>query len=403
MLFLESHQLLSNMQHGFRRGFSTTTQLVEFTHDIFLNLDLGNQVDAIFIDFSKAFDTVLHSKLLAKLDVILNNPQLVSWISSFLSSRSQFVSYRSTNSTAIDVTSGVPQGSVLGPLLFLIYLNDLPVCISSSIRFYADDCVLYEVIKTHADHYRLQESFAGFCDWCRTWQMNINFKKTVLMSFCSKSPSAFDYSFDNRAVNRVLDYKYLGVIFTHNMTWSKHIDYVCNKALKKLGYLRRTLSKSPKETKLLLFKSLIRPIVDYASVVWNPYKQCEINRLEAIQKKAVRFICHRYDRDFSPSSTLSSLNLTSLSSRRRIESLKFLHSIVTSSVKLSNDKDYINFAPQSTTRSYHNLNLTPYYARTNMFKFSFFPRSIEDWNSLPGTIRSRPSSNFQADIHDMRL
>lgn len=223
------------------------------------------------------------------------------------------------------------------------------------------------------------------------------------MSFCSKSPSAFDYSFDNRAVNRVLDYKYLGVIFTHNMTWSKHIDYVCNKALKKLGYLRRTLSKSPKETKLLLFKSLIRPIVDYASVVWNPYKQCEINRLEAIQKKAVRFICHRYDRDFSPSSTLSSLNLTSLSSRRRIESLKFLHSIVTSSVKLSNDKDYINFAPQSTTRSYHNLNLTPYYARTNMFKFSFFPRSIEDWNSLPGTIRSRPSSNFQADIHDMRL
>lgn len=86
-----------------------------------------------------------------------------------------------------------------------------------------------------------------------------------------------------------------------------------------------------------------------------------------------------------------------------LESLKFLHSIVTSSVKLSNEKDYINFAPQSTTRSYHSLNLTPYFARTNMFKFSFFPRSIEDWNSLPGCIRSRPSPNFVADIHDMRL
>lgn len=251
MVFLESHELLSHTQHGFRRGFSTTTQLVEFTHDILLNLDLGDQVDAIFIDFSKAFDTVLHSKLLAKLDIILNNPQLVNWISSFLSSRSQFVAYRSTNSATINVTSGVPQGSVLGPLLFLIYINDLPLCTSSPIRFYADDCVLYNVVKTHSDHYRLQESFAGFCNWCRTWQMSINFKKTVLMSFCNKSPSVFDYTFDNRAVNRVFEYKYLGVIFTHNMSWSKHIEHICNKALKNWGIyvalypnLRRKLNLS---------------------------------------------------------------------------------------------------------------------------------------------------------------
>lgn len=167
------------------------------------------------------------------------------------------------------------------------------------------------------------------------------------------------------------------------MSWSKHIDYVCNKALKKLGYLRRTLPNSPKDTKLLLYKSLIRPVLDYAAVVWNPYKQFEINMLEAVQKKAVRFICHRYDRDFSPSSTLLSLNLTTLSVRRHTESLKFLHCVVNSSVRLSANH-YINFAPLSSTRSHHELNLIPYFAHANLFKFSFFPRSIEAWNSLPG-------------------
>lgn len=203
MLFLESNNLLSNFQHGFRRGFSTVTQLTEFAHDILHNLDVGNQVDAIFIDFSKAFDTVLHSKLLAKLNAILNNPHLVDWISSFLSSRSQFVSYNSSHSTAVDVTSGVPQGSVLGPLLFLIYINDLPHNISSNIRLYADDCVLYEVINGPNDHRHLQESFAMFCSWCSTWQMRINFDKTVLMSFCNKSSvSHFSYSFNGRVVDR---------------------------------------------------------------------------------------------------------------------------------------------------------------------------------------------------------
>lgn len=392
--FLESNNILSDLQHGFRRGFSTVTQLIAFSHDISQNLDAGDQIDAIFIDFSKAFDTVIHSKLLYKLNIILNNPQLVDWISCFLSNRSQFVYFDSVASSVADISSGVPQGSVLGPLLFILYINDLPNNVRSNIRLYADDCVLYQVIKSPDDHILLNDSFTSFCNWCLSWQMNINYNKTVFLSFTNKLvPSDFNYSFNGLSLQRVYQYKYLGVLFTHNLSWSSHIDYVTSKALKKLGYLRRTLSGTPRETKLTVYKTLIRPVLEYASPVWNPYKQCEIDQLESVQKKAIRFIFRRYDSAFSPTSSLLSLNLSTLSSRRGNESLKLFYSIVHSSCKLSKDR-YLTRSKPSSTRHYHDLNMTPFYARTNTFKFSFFPRTVEAWNNLPGHIRSLPSKEF---------
>lgn len=392
--FLESNNLLSCTQHGFRRGFSTITQLVEFSHDIISNLDIGNQIDALFIDFSKAFDTVIHSKLIGKLEVLLNNPQLIDWLASFLNSRSQFVSFNSKSSSAVEVTSGVPQGSVLGPLLFLIFINDLPSNIRSQVRLYADDCVLYQVITSPNDHAILQDSFSQFCSWCSDWQMQINFQKTVVLSFTnSHSPSQYAYSFNNIAVPRAQTYKYLGVMFTYNMQWSHHIDYITSKALKKLGYLRRTSSASPKSTKLLMYKTLIRPILEYASCVWNPYKVCDVNKIESVQRKSVRFIFHRYDHDFSPSSAMKSLKLSPLCARRDIDSLKLLHSYVHSSCRLSND-NYIVYANALATRRGHNLNIRPFFARTNMFKYSFFPKIIVYWNDLPGSVREMNMSDF---------
>lgn len=377
------------------------TQLIAFSHDISVNLDAGNQIDAIFIDFSKAFDTVIHSKLLYKLNKILNNPQLVHWISCFLTNRSQFVYFDSVASSPAEITSGVPQGSVLGPLLFLLYVNDLPDIVRSNIRLYADDCVLYQVIQSPNDHIFLNDSFASFCNWCRSWQMNINYKKTVFMSFTNRSVlSDFNYSFNGLSLQRVYQYKYLGVLFTHNLSWSHHIDYITAKALKKLGYLRRTLSAAPSDTKLAVYKTLIRPVLEYASPVWNPYNQCEIKQIESVQRKAIRFIFRRYDSAFSPTSALPSLNLSLLSSRRNIESLKLFHSIIYSSCKLSKDL-YLTCSRPSSTRHYHPLNMTPFYARTNTFKFSFFPRTVELWNNLPGDIRSLPLNEFLLSINTL--
>lgn len=288
--FLETNNVLSNLQHGFRRGFSTLTQLTEFTHDISSSLDCGHQVDVIFIDFAKAFDTVSHSKLLIKLGAILKNSSLIDLIANFLFNRSQYVSFNSGSSPLIKVTSGVPQGSVLGPLLFLIFINDLPQSITCKLRLYADDCVLYNTINSVQDHHLLNDSFSAFCSWCNSWQMNINFRKTVSMSFTtSTQTSVFNYSFNDLILQRVLHYKYLGVIFTTNLSWSKHINSVCTKSLKKLGYLSRTLRPSPQETKLLMYKTLIRPVLDYASTVWCPYKKGEIKQIESVQKKSNPF------------------------------------------------------------------------------------------------------------------
>lgn len=268
-------------------------------------------MDALFIDFSKAFDTVIHSKLLYKLNLLLKNPLLVDWISSFLSSRSQYVSFNTFHSSKARVSSGVPQGSVLGPLLFLLYINDLPDTVSTKIRLYADDCVIYHVINSPDDHHTLHTSFLNFCRWCQNWQMNINFQKTAAMCFSrQKTPSMFNYSFNNYAMQRVSQYKYLGLLFTTTLSWSSHIDKTCNKALKKLGYLNRSLRLAPKETKLLTYKTLVRPILEYGATVWYPYKITDIKRVESIQKKAIRFIYRRYDRNFSPSCHLAQLGLS---------------------------------------------------------------------------------------------
>lgn len=198
---------------------------------------------------------------------------------------------------------------------------------------------------------------------------------------------------DGTQLKRVSQYKYLGVILTKNLSWTNHIEYISGKALKKLGYLRRTLAQSPRDTKLLLYKTLIRPILEYASVVWYPYKQCDLKILDSVQRKAIRFICRNYSHNFSPTQALQSLNIVPLHSRYRIESLKLLYTVINSSPSITGG-NYISFMEETCTRSSHILNIKPLFARTNTFKLSFFPRTIDLWNSLPGSIRSLPLQDF---------
>lgn len=200
------------------------------------------------------------------------------------------------------VTSGVPQGSVLGPLLFLIFINDLPSRVTSCMRLFADDCIIYRKINDPTDHVTLQTDLNLICDWCNTWQMSLNLTKCQKISFSRKhTNSNFSYFLKNHLFSEVLTYKYLGVLLTANLSWSTHINAICAKASRSLGYLRRNLHASPFKIRQLAYKTFVLPQLEFTSSVWSPYQNYLVDKLEAVQNRAARFISKSYD--FSSSIT----------------------------------------------------------------------------------------------------
>lgn len=184
--YLEQKRFLSPSQHGFRRGLSTVTQLAELIHDLSSSIDNQKQVDLILLDFSKAFDRVSHEKLIKKVQSAIGNCSVVRWIKNYLSDRTQYVEINNETSSIATVTSGVPQGSVLAPLLFLIFINDLPLNIPVTVKLFADDCILYNEINSHEDHVALNNALETVSKWCADWQMTINAKKSALLTITRK-------------------------------------------------------------------------------------------------------------------------------------------------------------------------------------------------------------------------
>lgn len=317
--FLEEHSILSDFQHGFRKGYSTITQLVTIVHTFAKTLDMNGQIDAIFMDFSKAFDKVHHEKLIQKLKNINLPDILISWIQDYLTNRVQFVSVDGCSSSCLPVTSGVPQGSVLGPLLFQIYINDIVNVVTpgTHIRLFADDCVVFRQITCTNDQNELDQCLRNVLDWCSEFSMVLNTEKTVSMQIThKKNPINHVYTLGSSTLKQVNSYKYLGVTITSRLSWNSHIDNICSSAFKKLCFLRHKLRNSPSHIKLLTYNTYIRPKLEYASVVWDPFTKLNIDKLERVQRKAVRFIYSKFKITDSP---LTSWRLTILKHLKREE------------------------------------------------------------------------------------
>ena len=219
---LDKYSILTDCQHGFRSRRSCESQLLLLTHDLARGLDAGEQQDLVILDFSKAFDKVPHLRLLAKLNHCGIRGDTKGWIQSFLCGRSQQVII-GENSEKAPVISGVPQGTVLGPLLFLIFINDLPKCVTSNVRLFADDCILYRPIKGKDDHKILQEDLSNLATWEHKWGMQFHPEKCNVMSISrAKSPSQFAYNLKGHTLDRCSSTKYLGVMLSQNLDWSIH-------------------------------------------------------------------------------------------------------------------------------------------------------------------------------------
>lgn len=383
--FLDDNHILSPFQHGFRKGFSTVTQLVSVVHHIASVLDNAGQVDMLFLDFSKAFDRVPHNKLIDKLHATGIPNYLVSWVSAYLSGRKQYVDICGQTSPHLPVASGVPQGSVLGPLLFLIYCNDIVNVITDPVKIglFADDCVIFTDVQMPDDQFALNSALNDIISWCNKWGMMLNFEKSVFLRISNKkNPLQFLYSASNQPLQEVSQYKYLGLTITNKLSWNAHIADVSSSAFRKLCLLRHKLRDAPSQVKLLAYNTLIRPKLEYACIVWDPHTKSNIYSLEKIQRRAVRFIYSKFGRGVSVTKLMQDNEIQTLQSRRQLLRLKFLHSLVNNKLAL-HPSAYVTPLSTRQTRHSHVLSLTPYFARTNLFKFSFFPRTINEWNNLP--------------------
>ena len=354
---------ISSNQHGFRKSLSCCTQLITVNHDILKFNDSGSIVHAAILDFSKAFDVVNHSKLLTKLIGFGINPILIRWIASFLQGRSQRVLVGGRMSDPVQVTSGVPQGSVLGPTLFILFINDIVDCVTnSSIRLFADDTLVYHPITNSNDMTLLQTDLDNLFQWGQSNGMLFNAKKSTIVSFGKTSLTdkyLINYHLGNTPLITCDTVKYLGVYLSKDNKWNTHIEYICMKASRILGLLKNTISDAPVAVKLIAYKQLCRPVLEYAAEVWDPHTATHSDMLERIQNKAVRFIKNIKGREVSVSEGKFMCGLKSLKHRRQQQRLSLYINIVSNKDTFPSIHDTLTEMNASThymtTRS-NNLN-----------------------------------------------
>ena len=275
------------------------------------------------LDFAKAFDKVPHARLLHKLDFYGVRGNTNKWISSFLGDRKQQVLLENCHSSSAEVLSGVPQGTVPRPLLFLAYINDLPeVTKSSNPRIFTDDTLLFRPITNQHDSDLLQQDLTALEEWEKMWQMDFNASKcSVIHILPSKRKHVIDssYTLHGQTLETVEESKYLGVTISDNLTWTRHTENVTGKGNKTLGFLRRNFKDCTTQVKAATYTTMVRPTLEYATTVWDPYLQKDIKAVEQVQRRAARYVLNDYSTRTPGCVTgmVSKLHWESLETRRR--------------------------------------------------------------------------------------
>ena len=282
------------------------------------------------------------------------------------------------------VISGVPQGSVLGPLLFLLFINDLPISIDSLVKLYADDVLMYRSINDVSDHQILQDDLNKLIHWSNIWLMPFNLNKCEHLIVTNKfSPSIYYYKLNDYTIQRVQAAKYLGLTISHNLSWSTHIAGIIERATSALAFFRRNFNQCSRDVKIKCYLTYIRPIIEYAAVIWSPHLQNNIYQIEMVQRKAARFVFNDHSRHSSVTDMLNRLNWQSLEKRRDDLTLLMFYKIINQHIDVP--YNHILQKPFNFTRS-GNRKFLHLPSRIDSFKYSFFPRAIRLWNHLPDYI-----------------
>ena len=313
--FLVKHKLLNSSQHGFLKARSCLTNMLCFLEEITKWIDVGSPVDIIYLDFQKAFDKVPHQRLLLKLKAHGIGDSITDWIEQWLTDRRQRVVVDGEVSSWKSVLSGVPQGSVLGPILFLIYINDLDDSITSNILKFADDTKLFRKVNTDGDKQHLQNDLDRLVKWSEEWQMLFNFGKCK----CLHTGYGYldvNYKMGDTVLGTTVKEKDLGVTISADMKVSEQCGIAASRGNQILGLIRRNITYKGKKLIIPLYKAIVRPHLEYCIQAWRPYRKKDIYTLERIQSRATKMIPEL--RDLSYEERLKECGLTTLETRRLI-------------------------------------------------------------------------------------
>ena len=403
--FLESNNLLSCQQHGFRKGKSCLTELLKQYDEILNNFLKQNETDVIYLDFAKAFDKVDHEILLQKLKNIGIGGKLYDWIKSFLSDRSQVVVVDGVLSFIASVISGVPQGTVLGPLLFLIYINDISDCLHHcKLGCFADDSRIFKSISYSQDGELLQQDLLNISRWAKLNNMklhddkfvyinfNIRHKNSVLANLPFYSENLCYKSSNGNLLEPSESVTDLGIILSEKLDWAPHVSMITKKAKQKAGWALSVFKDRSPLVMLTLYKSMVRSLLEYACPLWIGLSMQNIRDLEAIQRAFTnKTSCPSYVTNYWE--RLEFLKLMSL--QRRRERYVILHVWKILNGKTSNDVD-ITFYESSR----HGLlaripPLTAYSSpkAKSLYDSSFAIVGPKLWNLVPKSIKTLDSMN----------
>ena len=383
-------ELINSSQHGFI-GKSCTTQLFEVLDKIGSLLDSGRQTDVVFLDMSKAFDKVNHAVLINKLRKYNIGASLLKWFSSYLHGRQQRVTVLGAISSSRSISSGVPQGSILGPILFLLYANDLPdVVVNSTVACFADDTKIFRCIDSIPDAVLLQRDLDHLDNWSSTNGINFNELKCKCLRITRKTePIVHPYCINGKELKTTAAEKDLGIWNAEDLTWTRHVLDRCGKANQLLGFVRRSAAGiTNARTRRTLYLSIVCPVFCYGSQVWSPQTINLVQRIERVQRRASKFIlnlpflCRESYRE-----RLIALELLPLSYWHEYLDLVLFYKAVNGLVNISEDALPQRICTKHTTRSATNgVKFRPRKCKTLTFQRSFFIRVT--WNALPASLRT---------------
>ena len=396
------NNLLTDHQHGFVPGRDCMTQLLLSLEDWTNMIENSEAFDVIYTDFAKAFDSVAHERLMVKLENIGVKGDLLKWIYSFLCGRTQCVKVNGIRSRWKKVLSGIPQGSVIGPLLFVIFINDMPEEVKFNVcKLFADDCKLYGRVSTLGEN-KMQFDLSNLENWSKNWQLPFNASKCKVMHFGRQNPK-HSYHLNDHVLESMHSEKDLGVFIDDQLKFHVHTAAGAKKANQILGVVKKSYRTRDPTTMATLYKHMVRPHLEYGNTIWGPFYKDDIKTVEAIQRRATKLVNSLRDKPYEE--RLEALKLPSLVYRRKRGDMIQMYKIVNGLVRIDSN---LLFTPAmiSHTRG-HSQKVFKSHAVKLARNNSFSQRVVSNWNRLPTNVIEAPSINtfknrldkFWEDIH----